>query len=383
MSDNLDEIFKNKNGAVSNQTMNPHFLQFDSMKNVLVAYNKMKDELMSSENISKDYSDKNIQEYGNFQDVSQLEMAEAWVHAYAQSTGQNNPGVLAFDSNISKEVFEKGIRIAKEMQDKTLEEFAHRITVEFAFDDPMATKTIIYFISDPRISKIFNIDCSNVTSDVAAENIVDNLLGQNTSASFAILQEAYKNGEMFVPIVENKEETANTPYPNMPKLTVQDFSPKAMYDMYGNIDFDGENLIIIGPDGETVIDENPDEKLVKTAMFNRIWKVTCLNMEPDPDDERIAEINRTLFDGDNAILLDKISRMLNNDQITSVDTILRSLASVEGVQNERLFMHKAFDYLSNLAQFGGLDLDFKGTMRVKDYIELMQENGGPERQYKP
>jgi len=90
-----------------------------------------------------------------------------------------------------------------------------------------------------------------------------------------------------------------------------------------------------------------------------------------------------LFDGDNAILLDKISRMLNNDQITSVDTILRSLASVEGVQNERLFMHKAFDYLSNLAQFGGLDLDFKGTMRVKDYIELMQENGGPERQYKP
>jgi hypothetical protein len=210
----------------------------------------------------------------------------------------------------------------------------------------------------------------------------DEILSTNSSDSLKERLKVFQLAEQGILLKEEEpeEKPQQKQVAEMPKLTVHDFSPKKMYDMFGNIDFDGENLYIIGPDGEVSIDEEPDPNLVKIAMINRIWKVTCLNMLPDPSDEDIAEVNKTLFTGDNAIILDRISKMLMQDHITSVDTILRSLAGVDGVQNESAFIHKAFDFLSNLAQFGDMELDFKGVLPRKAYIEMIQDNGrsGPE-----
>lgn len=356
-----------KKSKDDNNIIDPSFLQFSLMRRAYYD-NHITDKTEKEE--SENTVDSKIEKY---QDMMFLDLAEVWVKAYSKSKGQQDVGLLAFDSEVSSSEFDRGMHVARIMQGRTLEEFVDRITVEFAYGNQVASEAIIYFMAEPAISRMFQIDCTRM-SVAEAEYKKDKILAENTSESLAAKLHTYHMQEQGKPIVEEKkEEGQKQTNSDMPKLTVHDFSPKKMYDLYGNVDFDGNNLIIIGPDGETFIDEKPDPNVVKVAMINRIWKVTCINMDPDPTDESIAEINKTLFVGDNAIILNQISKMLLQDGITKVDTILKTLVQIDGVENESAFIHKAFDFLSNLAQFGEMDLDFNGVLPRKAYIEMMQE----------
>ena len=389
------------NNDLTKSISDTSLLRFDKMKYAYGVYEKEDSEQNNAE-IKETVED-------SYNDNSYLQLANLWVDAYSKTTGKDeNPGISAFEGSVTSKEFNRGMEIAKYMQGGKIEDYAERIAVEFGIEKPFASEAIIYFMANPMISEIFQIDCSNMSAEHAAETIKDKVLAENTPEELAAQREEYRQQEAYQPLKfgmffsnskhqeeqkqeeqkqeekpeeqhqeQNPEEQNNTN--QMPTISVEDFSPKNMYDMFGNVDFDGENLIIIGPDGEEYIDENPDEALVKTAMMNRIWLTTCINMEPDPSDERIDEIEETLFVGDNAIILNSISQMLLQENITSVDTIIKRLTTINGVQNKTAFIHKACDFLSNLAQFGNMDLDFKGVQPRKAYIELMHENSAPER----
>jgi len=370
---NKEEKIKKNNNILKNENN----IQLDSKKL------KLSEQKLKFHDMKMAYI-KNLEKDGlgvsSFQSDEYLALATLWVDAYSKAAGVVDAGMLAFESEVGQVEFDLGMQIVKKMQGSSIDEVARKITIEFGFNNPFAIEAILYFISSPKVSKMFNIDCSQMMAETAAENVKDKILSENNSKDLKILKELNMldaqminvQDEEKVEVVQNNDQKMV-----MPQIVLQDFSPRQMYDYYGNVDYDGKNLIIIGPDGERIIEEKPDERLEKIAMMNRIWKTTCFNMEPDPDDERLEEIARTLFVGDNALILDKISKIFvdhKSDKAPNVDEILRNLSTTKGVQECGPFIHKAYDFLSNLSQFGGLELDFKGVQPRKYYIDLVNQN---------
>lgn len=369
---NSSNGFKNISASIPNTNL----LQFDFMKLAYLA-NGLEEE---QDTIEAETKDAHL-------DAIHLELAKIWVEAYSKATGQHNPGRIAFEGAVTKLEFNKAMEIARNMKGKSREDVAERITVEFGHGNPLATEVIMYFLNNPAIGTMFQFDTVEATDEKhIAEHVKDEILENNSSESIAQMKAQFEAQEQGVqPIQEELKEEENKQAKvesKIPKLAMEDFSPKQMFEYADKVDFDGENLYVFGPDGEVKIEENPDPKLVKVATLNRIWKTTCINMlGPDAEPEWIEEAKANMFVGDNQILLKRISQLLLEDKITSVDTIIREMAKVEGVENSSAFIHKTFDFISNLAQFGDMDFDFTGVQQRKAYIDLARENDAPQMEF--
>ena len=345
---------------------------FHDMQRVFLNYTRNANGDVVSQANDGSYSNLTNQKVDRYRDEQIYQVAEAWVMAYALATGHANAETNAFTNEVSCADFDVCFEKAKMMRGRSITEFAQII----AFENPKIVDTMIYFVTNPKISFMFGIDCSEITPD-AATTIDDKVRTEKTIENINAMIAAFKGEKQEEkeekeekPVEEKKEETNKSV--EMPKLSTQDFSPKEMFDSIGKIDFDGTNFYRFDQEkGEYVIEENPEATEVKTAMFNRIWRATCYSMVPDPTDMTDAE----LFSGDNKIVLSVVSNMLRGENATNnANTILLALTQRTDIANPNAALYTARDFLLNLAQHGGMDIDKNGLKEMSEYINALKQN---------
>lgn len=319
----------------------------------------------------------------NFLNEISLKFANIWVEAYSKATGQSAENSRAFDFFITQEEFERGINIAKMMKGAPLAELAERLTIEFGTENPIATDTLIYFIADERISSMFQINCNGIDPHHAAEVIPDRIRDAHTAEELKQMRAQYhalEAGITFAPVDEQEEKPIEEAKPDIPitdfgipQIMLEDFADlnaDKLMDYYSAVDFDGENVIIFGPDGEEIIVDNPDPKLLKAAIIKDLWKFACYSQEMNASEERMAEIAKTIDNAESRTIVNTVCHMLAHEENNNFDAILRRIAQSNVIQSE-VAMHRAFDFLVAMAQTGDLDIDFHGVKSKQDYINMV------------
>lgn len=307
-----------------------------------------------------------------------LKLAHIWIDAYSQATGRPNSGEIAFTNCIDEYGFQVAMEVAQNMRGYKIEKVRDVLVATFGPDNPLASEVIVRFIMHPKIASMFEIYSYHTSVELEAKHEKDKILAGGEERKKAILQE-YFAAISREPIVaqtseeveEAKPQKESTTSVTIPALTFADFSPKKMFEYKDLLEYENGKVVIIGPNGERVIDENPDDN--KIAYLNEIWEATCWEVEQMMSQSQETPIinSASLFEKDNKIILQKISEMLQGEKpINNVDAILTKLAQVDGIEDVVSSIIKADKFLTYLKFYGEMDLDFKGCHQTEYYIEM-------------
>ena len=119
---------------------------------------------------------------------AKLEVAQVWVDAYTRASGSTN-GALAFSGGVETEQnFNRMISIANSCQGKKVSEL-----VEALFNNGMEAKIAVYFLTDPRTARMFNLEL-----DLSPEMAVNQLENLKEERSQQIADDAMESVEEFV-----------------------------------------------------------------------------------------------------------------------------------------------------------------------------------------
>ena len=208
---------------VNLQDLDINMLDFSEMAAAFEQYtNESKGGIVEQE---KEGSEKVLDNQTN-EDINvktKLALANIWKEAFESASGMSNTRNMSFTGETSHIQFDTCIKVAKGMHGATLEEYASVLFQMHGFESSGFVKTMLYFISNPKISSMLQINCSGMTPEGAIAK-VDELKSRQLKEEFAGLKDNLEYG-----LIDQLREHREGPENDMERVMERRFNNNNIY----------------------------------------------------------------------------------------------------------------------------------------------------------
>lgn len=197
-------MYDQKDAHISSSDMS--LLNFEDMKYCFEHHRKSKENVLITAEKDNSYKDVDNEVVKDSRIKAQYELAEAWVHAYEMASGKEGDQV-AFEGEYSSTIYRACMQAATQCQGKSLKEVAEVLFYINEFENTGMVKTILYFLSDPKIAPMFQLNVNEISPEQAFQLVEDmkmESLHESYQDTFGYLQEKLDNAVN--PVYEKEEE---------------------------------------------------------------------------------------------------------------------------------------------------------------------------------